>query len=320
MGGPGMMKIRDYHPNDEKQILNLFEATFSKKLSEDFWRWRFENNPAGKHMIKLMWDGEILAGHYAVSPVHLNVEGQTVLTALSMTTMTHPDYAGKGIFAALAKELYDDCFNKHNVSAVWGFPNSNSHYGFIKNLGWYDLEQIPLFTAGSGSIAKVNAEKIKVIERFTNEHHDTVTALTENFSVKTERSKEYLEWRYNNNPSNKYSIFEFAENDMRYFAVAKIYKGPGGNEIDIVELAFPAEFDLLLQLMNRILQHYGGNEQYKLNMWLPLRDPKHILLEKMGFSNTAPVTYAGIRILGNNFSQLQNSKDWYYSMGDSDIY
>lgn len=97
------MEIRDYKPGDEKQILKLFEYSFGKKLPEEYWHWRFIDNPQKQIMIKLMWDKEILAGHYAVSPIEMIVHGEKILTALSMTTMTHPDYIGKGIFTQLAK-------------------------------------------------------------------------------------------------------------------------------------------------------------------------------------------------------------------------
>ncbi len=84
------MKILPYKTGDEHAILNLFERSFGKKLSIEYWNWRFANHPSGIRMIMLMWDGDTLVGHYAVSPAKLVIHQQEILTALSMTTMTDP--------------------------------------------------------------------------------------------------------------------------------------------------------------------------------------------------------------------------------------
>ena len=93
------MEIRPFSPGDEVHILNLFEASFGKKMSPMFWDWRYRANPfISNIMIHMMWDDEVLAGHYAVSPVQMLVEGNSQMTALSMTTMTHPAYSGRSTF------------------------------------------------------------------------------------------------------------------------------------------------------------------------------------------------------------------------------
>ena len=93
-------------------------------MSLDFWNWRFRENPfSDKEMISLMWDNDTLAGHYAVSPAAMIFDQQPALTALSMTTMTHPEYGGRGIFTQLANHLYDEIYREHQVKMVWGFPN-----------------------------------------------------------------------------------------------------------------------------------------------------------------------------------------------------
>ena len=61
------LMIRGYEENDEVQILKLFELVYNRKMNLDFWKWRFKNNPFGfEPQINLMFDGDILVGHYAV--------------------------------------------------------------------------------------------------------------------------------------------------------------------------------------------------------------------------------------------------------------
>ena len=128
------MEIKAYKLGDELKIIELFEQSFGKKMSLEYWKWRFSDNPFTSNIfIDLMWDNDLLVGHYAVSPVEMILEDKKILTALSMTTMTHPQYGGKGIFSKLAENLYKR-LTEEGYTMVWGFPNNNSHYGFNKNL------------------------------------------------------------------------------------------------------------------------------------------------------------------------------------------
>lgn len=150
------MKIRDYTNGDEIEIVKLFELVFGKPMSLEYWTWRFRDNPCSKYAIKLMWNEQELIGHYAVSPVMLDVEGVAQLTGLSMTTMTHPGYTGLGIFQQLSEALYKDMKDMLGMTAVWGFPNNNSHRGFIKNLEWKDIGVIPMMSC---EVANITAKK-----------------------------------------------------------------------------------------------------------------------------------------------------------------
>jgi hypothetical protein len=319
------MVTKDYAPNDEKKILELFRLSFRKELSLDYWNWRFRDNPTKKLMIKLMWDGDTLAGHYAVSPVEMVIDGEVKLTALSMTTMTHPDYAGRGIFSMLAEELYKDIATSHMVSLVWGFPNTNSHYGFIKNLKWKDLSLVSTFCLRLQKF-KTTSEKntISVKTHFEKAHADTAQTFMENFTVKSRRSLKYLNWRYTNNPSADYTIFELRDADKAYFMVTKIFRSfnePEGFEVDIVELFFPPDANLLSSCIQAIKEHYHGHSILQVNTWIPLSDSRHIHLEKIGFSYGLPLTYLGMRNLDQeNISLRENFNNWYFSMGDSDVF
>lgn len=312
------MKIAPYKSGDEKPILELFEASFGKKLSLEYWNWRFANHPSGKCMIMLMWDGERLAGHYALSPAKMIVEKCEVLTALSMTTMTHPDYAGRGIFTQLAEALYEEQRIQSGLAAVWGFPNNNSHYGFIKNLRWSNLEQIPTFSIETRQVQLV-ASTVKVAQEFTNVNRYSYDHARAHVQLDTS----YLNWRYINNPVNNYVVFERMNNGLVSFAVAKLFNSftfPGESEVDIMEWEVPDDFSIQAEFLSEIKQYFSSSSVRRINMWMPLHDPRHIQLEKMGFRNHAPVTYFGIRLLNQHFDALLDAGNWHYGLGYSDIY
>lgn len=317
------MELLDYKPGDEVHILELFETTYGKPMSKEYWDWRFLNNPEKKIMIKLMWDNAKLVGHYAVSPVTITNGNQNILSALSMTTMTHPEYSGKGIFKELAETLYKEEEKKSGLKIVWGFPNNNSHYGFIKNLAWKNVEQIPIFSIEPEKIKNSSFSSIEVTDKITEKHITTQTELTSPYLVKVNKSLNYINWRYFAHPSNKYNLFSAEKNGGAYYAITKVFPSFSEKnkfEIDILELSFPSDAELLLQLFNAVKNYYKQNNLLKFNLWLPLNDVKHIQLEKIGFTNSFPITYLGYRILDENLKTEGFSQNWFYSLGDSDIY
>lgn len=309
------MKISSYLKNDEIKILNLFQEVFKQNISSKFWIWRFKNNVQNEMLIKLMWDESTLVGHYGAYPVEFLINDSSHKAALSLTTMTHSNYGGQGVFPKLANELYQYMSN-NKYQLIYGFPNSKSHYSFIKKLEWENLFEIPTFSLNLENIAPLSNSSIQLSQsndfEFTKKHHDLFIQYTKMYNVKLNRTAMFFNWRYCQNPSNQYHIFEFYEDEkLIAFAVCKSFNK---QEIDIVELIYPASFEMLKSLFQNI-KHYF-REAFQINCWLPLKDEKHILMEKIGFVNQAPITYMGYRNLGAELGV----NNWYYSMGDSDIY
>ena len=322
------MIINSYKQGDENNISKLFNKVFNKEMSLKYWKWRFADNPNDIIMITLMWEKGELIGHYSASPVKMQIGDKEVLSALSMTTMTHPDYGGKGIFTTLANDLYTYVYEKFDTKAVWGFPNNNSHYGFIKNLKWKDLDLIPQLSVQLENITLTNeiSDILMPSENFTfNEQHAKSYQKTiKNFSIKVLKDAAYLNWRYIGNPINNYDVFQFKNDTDIYFAVTKIFPSfsdKNSFEIDIVENSFPSDYSLLLKLLSSIKAYYKVYVINKINTWVPLDDSRHILFERLGFVNSVPLTYFGIRVMDHSLYETYTDKrNWYISMGDSDVY
>lgn len=313
------MEIRDYSKGDENQILVLFEQVFKKPMSLNYWLWRFQNNPAGKHFIKLMWDEGKLVGHYAVSPVVMQVDGKPCLTTLSMSTMTHPEYGGRGIFKDLAFSIYNQLEQEKDVVNIWGYPNGNSHYGFIKNLGWKDLAVVHTLAITTERFTPSLSDKIEIASDFSNEHAQQLSECAAAFSVKIDRSVAYLKWRYIDNPSNKYTIFQFK--DSSEFVVAKLYRSPnvpGTWEVFIME--FGMKDVTKSQEMFEYIMAYYNEPISRFCIWMSLWHPMHIQLEKIGFVPFGKQTFIGARYNENTHQSIGDFRNWYYSFGDSDVY
>lgn len=316
------MEIKNYQKGDEEKIIPLFELVFKRPMSLEQWQWRFKNNPAGKYMIKLMWDGDVLAGHYAVSPIKMLVNDKEILTTLSLTTMTHPDYGRRGIFGDLANALYNQLEQELGVGAIWGFPNNNSHYGFIKNLNWKDVAVIHTLTAPAKNMSATLSDNVKFVTEFNDSHVKLLADVSKNIPVRISRYLEYLDWRYLKKPSSKYYILEHEKDGVKDFVVFKLYKSSETPEIwDVffMEIAVKDVSSLKI-MMEHILAHFKDKTISSFNLWMSMWHPQHIQFEKLGFNPGGKQTYLGIRANEKNYPEVFDFRNWYYTMGDSDVY
>ncbi len=316
-----LLEIRPYKAGDEEKILSLFMKVFGKEMSAAYWKWRFQNNPSGGIFIDLMWDDNILAGHYAVSPMKTLVNGEKEYnTALSLTTMTNPDYQGKGVFVALANKLYSR-LRENGFTMVYGFPNINIHRTRVKSLDWFDIYEIPTFSLDLEGYDRkhVDLKNVVILNKFDVRFDYLWEKVKADFGVITVRDRKYLDWRYSLNPQNKYYIFACVEGeDLSGYAVCKKYK----NEIDIVDLLTVNNPDVGMDLMKGIIGWAKNQDSKALNMWLNVTNSLHLALEKCGFRNCEPITFFGACALDAGFPRglVGDFRNWYLTMGDSDVY
>jgi len=237
--------IRAYREGDEEGILELSKAVFpAKKLDREQWlrqwRWMYKDNPAGVGRIWLAEHNDKIVGQYAMIPIIINISDDVDTSAHSVDTMTHPDYRYQGIFETLAKKTYAEAA-KEGIHIVYGFPNKNSHPGFIKKLSWFDISSLKTM------IKLVNWEHIverrirnKLLSRlatpaislvfskllFRTQQNPKLPGLTitqissfderinefwprvsSQYPIMVVRDKDYLNWRYVTVPDVDYTIY-----------------------------------------------------------------------------------------------------------------
>lgn len=313
-----------YQAGDESAIVSLFEKVFQHSWSREQWAWRFDQNPAGNHMIALMWDGKTLAGHYAVSPVDLQINNEPVKSALSLTTMTHPDYGGRGVFKELSTHLYNYLEEEKGYQLIWGFPNTNSHYGFIKHLGWKDIIPLHTLAASPNKFSDIGDIEVQTVNGFTLAMAKMLNDKAKEKSVSVIRSKEYLQWRIVDKPATKYDIWIVgAEDDPSAVVITKLYSQDDQYlDLNIIEWAVK-DIKQLSPIIASIINQKVVNEDTlrKVTMWYNLFDSStYGVLEKMGFEPSSPVTYFAGRPSNEIASQVLNFKNWHLSFIDSDVY
>jgi hypothetical protein len=80
----------------------------------------------------------------------------------------------------------------------------------------------------------------------------------------------------------------------------------------------PSDETYILSALQYIVNSNALTPIRAINLWIPMTDSRHLLLEKIGFGFSGQVTILAYRPL---IKELNVSlSDWYYSFGDSDIY
>lgn len=312
--------LRPYEVGDEAAIGDLFHVTYGRAMSDELWRWRFRDNPAGSSIIQLAWDDNILASHYAVAQVTLSVNGEKVSSGLDVTTITHPDYRGRGLFRTLAKSAFERSTGS-GLAIVWGFPNRNSHRGYIQDLGWMDIWEVPTLRWRTPTLTHLGISSSSIVEvsSFDERFDHLWREVRRDSCIMVERDSQYLRWRYTAKPNAQYRILVCQEgHNLLGYAVFKRY----ADELQVVDLLTQNDVEIGRQLLLEVARIAVSESAEAVSLWLNVTHPLHRAFERMGFENGAPITYlAGLTLGSDPLNEgVYDFRNWYITMGDSDVY
>lgn len=299
------------------QFLQLFHRSFGKSISSEYVTWRYIENPYDDLLmcVAINEDDKIIA-NYSASPCYIWLNNQKQKAAISMTTMTDPNYTGKGLFTKLANELYQH-MGENNYAMIYGFPNHNSHYGFKNKLSWNDIYEIPTLTLNIQEINQTSLNDTNNIETDNSFDFDySIINYLADFQIF--RDAKYLKWRYYDHPVYNYENYVIRENQkVISYCVIKKYL----NSVDIVDCYF-GNSTHVKPLLSKVIEWAFNNKLTTINCWMPIHSENYAIFERIGFTNTTPITYFGAKLLDTNLTESKVSlySNWFIQMGDSDVY
>lgn len=315
------LELRAFEDGDAPAILDLFEASFGRPMPAEFWRWRYLDHPGGGPLIELAFDGDMLAAHYGVSRDALTLDATDLPAGLSMTTMTHPGYRGRRLFAQLAERLYAR-MAAEGAAGVHGFPNAMIHPSRQAHGGWLNIAAVPTLTL---DVARAQAGN-------PDERIRQAPAIDESFSrflrkesggrgsgvIRTRRDAEVLRWRVDDNPVNIYQrrVLDEGAGEIAGYAITKRF---GDSGLDLVEMR-AADGAAARALLAGVIAAAAADGVARISTWCALDDPQHAALERAGFGMDAPVTYHGGRAFTQALDEISDGRRWRRSMLDSDLY
>ena len=184
-----------------QEFCDLYHLCFNDKINTKIVRQRYLENPLDElQMCVAISNGSIVA-NYAVAPSYISIGENRFKSAISLNTMTHPDFIGQGLFVKLAQKLYIK-LKEENYRILYGFPNYISNRTFISKLNWRNIYEIPtLELMVSGPIEyKLDEITEKENSKNFNNYHSN--------KIHIDKNSDYLRWRYEEKPNSRYYFLE----------------------------------------------------------------------------------------------------------------
>lgn len=307
----------------KKEFSELYELCFNQTMSEDEVVWRYLKNPNKNIIACFAFDNGKLIANYSVSPIEIYINNFTYPAVLSLNTMTHPDYVGKGLFVELANRAYSYAKEKGYIGVI-GFPNNISNRTFVSKLGWSDLLEIPTLSLDLSNIKKIPQpeelmlDTIQFDNNFSLDYDHLKYEYNQNLVI---RNTEYLKWRFCYHPNNLYVNFAIADNNdiaVDSYVVCKRYK----RIFNIVDYYY-TDICTFKKLIWKIIDYARNNECEKVTLWSKLGSEEHLFLEKLNFKNDLPITYFGGKLFDERSTlrkDFYNGLSWNIKLSDDNVY
>ncbi len=321
-----------------------------KSLSHLQWQYAREDYPTdilcaiGSHE-----NQERIAGIYAVFRSVFHVGDELVEGCQSLDTITDVHFRRRGLFKRLATELYER-LAAEQVRFVYGFPNGASNPGFVKHLGWNNLDPVPYLvrpirTSYLQRASKLPMQlpslripslpesltqavsKVRIEEAitFSDEH----THLWDEFrreqriAVALRRSASYLNWRYRDHATFDYTTLQAVDHQdqLKGWVTLRVADKHGGKIAYIMELVHSSK-RIGVALLNSALKRAAEQGAEIAIAWNFSHTPNHTVYMASLFAPLPrklwPVElHFGYRSF-QPAAELNEQSNWYISYSDSD--
>ena len=206
------LTIRPFVDEDLPQVLDLLRSslgeTASLQRTPELFVWKHLNNPFGRSIMLVAVDGPTVAGFRAFMRWELSRPGGGVLRCVrAVDTATHPDYRRRGIFRNLTMAAIDTA-TEDGVDMIFNTPNPRSGAGYL-TMGWSEVGTIrPLASPARGLLrAKADPSVLPDPNDFVSKPNPVGNRSVpdrEGRGLRTPRTAEYHQWRFNEHPTAKY--------------------------------------------------------------------------------------------------------------------
>lgn len=294
--------------NNIESFCDLYRKAFTAPVSRTIIEQRYLENPYKELLMYVAVDNGKIIANYSAVPISVYVDGIERKSALSLNTMTDPEYEGRGLFTKLATALYEHLAN-NEYAMIIGFPNNIANHVFNTRLGWSTVLEIPTLKL------PLNTCQIAVDDKNTT-FSDTFDGLISNEYldyIHVSLSEEYVAWRFRNNKEKQYRVLSLNNSN---WLVYQFYN----EEINITEISCDDKNSEQM-LISKIVS-LGKREGYSyITTWCKINTERHNYLEKMGFRISSPIRSFGLRCFDESIKKaVYDPRKWFIQMGDDNTY
>ncbi len=342
--------IVKYEPKYRNEVLQLMDFVQNHRTIPEEFIWWFENNPTKDLNIYLAVYNDKIIGMSCHNTFKMLIDGKEQIVTFPLNVITHPDYRGQGIFSKL-ELANEEHAKKMGFLFMLSFPNAVSTPIFLNRLGWKKIEPSLLYfrplkcdalTKKSKYLTwalpaiKLNllffrdtcldnyglsTEEATEFGIWTDEIYEANKDLLSNCIV---RSKEYLNWRFIQDPNKKYTLFKVKDGNVivGYIVLGIISKKNLTIGYAANSLLIPDYHHLYFQIQNSFNSYHKSSGADLILYW---GSPFYQKASKPYLSGYLPYPrklYFIYKI--NSTTQLKhnfkNYRNWFFQLGDLDFF
>ena len=187
--------FREYEPGDRAGVLALLGKVFPDAVSEEAFRWRFEENPLGAPVrVVAVHDGTVV-GFNSWMPWPIELDGKPVRAVQSGESAVDPAMQGRGIFGKLIR-LGAEVARAGGADLFTGFPNRNSR-GSLERAGWLLVSTLEWWVRPTPLSFFGISPRVKTASSWRR---------LAGPSFRTRFDAAFLDWRFTRNPYYRYDV------------------------------------------------------------------------------------------------------------------
>ena len=207
------LSVYEYREADEAEVLECLRMALgvSETLphTPTFWAWKHFENPFGESLILVARSGNEVAGLRAYLSWQFLSPNGPLKAYRAVDTATHPDHQRKGVFRALTQEANRRA-EASGIDLIFNTPNAKSLPGYL-SMGWSQLGKPrayvkPLRLAFFGNSHEKGHAADDPLSFGTDVHYEPEIPGRPPLGLRTPRSVEYMQWRYQRHPTVAYRM------------------------------------------------------------------------------------------------------------------
>lgn len=313
------MLIREATVKDIPAIVKVLKASLGEEdllLSEETWIFKHERNPFGKSVVLVAEKNGRLGGVRAFMRWRWQ-EGEKSYSALrAVDTATHPDFQGQGIFKRLTLKAVE-LAKANGDHLIFNTPNDQSRPGYLK-MGWEKVDKLNVGIKLSSSFLfnlKIkNHYEVRIEEATENLQKlckNWNYLLAETGKIFTPKSPEYLLWRFQRNPLQKYEVLQ----TKGLYLAGYIKKRNSIREFRVVECIFDDKV-----INKSTLQKYIKQIEKKFGSHILSFAPQLTPLRGLNGLYGPILTINSLNLTDEETRSFSNIKQWNYALGDLELF
>ena len=214
------IEIKKSNFKNFQQLKKIMHACFGISVTEQYFRWKYLDNPIGRVQAFEAREGDRVVAFYGLLPELYRVNGKEVKIYQSMDTMTHPNFQKRGLFVRLAKHSYQYLLGEEKCFQLIGLPSEDSFPGFIRKLEWSHIANVPyLFLPKCNFFLSSFFKKTKELQMsVVREMDDDIRFFLANkqhsqMPISPYLRADFFSWRVFKNPRKKFTVLKIKDKD-----------------------------------------------------------------------------------------------------------